>query len=70
MHDHEVEIVTGRVQVFDMPEIQAKKVAGIAAQKVGIIFHLGPDGAKAPNGMIGHLHSVVHKHRTEYAQNC
>ena len=50
-HDHEIEIATGRVQVLDMPEAQAKEVAAVAAQTDGIIFHLWPDGAKAPNGV-------------------
>ena len=64
-HDHEVEIATGRVQVLDMPEAQAKEIAAIAAKTDGIIFHLWPDGAKAPNGMVGHPQSVGHKLRTE-----
>ena len=63
-HDHEVEIASGRVQVLDMPEAQAKEVAAAAAQTDGIIFHLWPDGAKAPNGVVGHPQSVGHKHRT------
>jgi hypothetical protein len=62
-HDHEVEIATGRVQVLDMPEAQAKEVAAAAAQTDGIIFHLWPDGAKAPTGVVGHPQSVGHKHR-------
>lgn len=64
-HDHEVEIATGRVQVLDMPEAQAKEIAAIAAKTDGIIFHLWPDGAKAPNGIVGHPQSVGHKFRTE-----
>ncbi|MEO5863785.1 MAG: DUF1264 domain-containing protein [Nitrospiraceae bacterium] len=64
-HDHEVEIATGRVQILDMPEAQAKEVAAVAAQTDGIIFHLWPDGAKAPNGVVGHPQSVGHKHRTK-----
>jgi len=64
-HDHEVEIATGRVQVLDMPDAQAKEVAEAAAQTDGIIFHLWPDGAKAPNGVVGHPQSVGHKHRTK-----
>ena len=64
-HDHEVEIATGRVQVLDMPDAQAKEVAAIAAKTDGIIFHLWPHGAKAPNGEVGHPQSVGHKHRTE-----
>lgn len=48
-HDHEVEIATGRVQILDMPEAQAKEVAAIAAKTDGIIFHLWPNGANAPD---------------------
>ncbi|MBA2486813.1 MAG: DUF1264 domain-containing protein [Nitrospira sp.] len=64
-HDHEVEIATGRVQVLDMPDAQAKEVAAIAAKTDGIIFHLWPHGAKAPNGEVGHPQSAGHKYRTE-----
>jgi hypothetical protein len=64
-HDHEVEIATGRVQVLDMPEDKAKEVAAAAAKTDGIIFHLWPDGAKAPNGKVGHPQSVGHKPRKE-----
>ena len=42
-HDHEVEIATGRVQVLDMPDAQAKEVAAAAAKTDGIIFHLKCD---------------------------
>ena len=62
-HDHEVEIATGRVQVLDLPEAKAKEVAAAAAKTDGIIFHLWPEGAKAPNGQVGHPQSVGHKHR-------
>ena len=64
-HDHEVEIATGRVQILDLPEAQAQEIAGIAAKTDGIIFHLWPDGAKAPDGTVGHPQSVGHKLRTE-----
>lgn len=64
-HDHEVEIATGRVQILDMPDAQAKEVAAVAAKTDGIIFHLWPDGAKAPSGEVGHPQSIGHKHRTE-----
>jgi len=64
-HDHDVEIATGRVQVLDMPEDKAKEVAAAAAKTDGIIFHLWPDKAKAPNGKVGHPQSVGHKHRKE-----
>ena len=64
-HDHEVEIATGRVQVLDMPEDQAKEVAAAAAKTDGIIFHLWPKGKPAPTGEVGHPQSVGHKHRKE-----
>ncbi|MBI4001703.1 MAG: DUF1264 domain-containing protein [Nitrospira defluvii] len=64
-HDHDVEIATGRVQVLDMPDAQAKEVAAAAAKTDGIIFHLWPKGAKAPDGSVGHPTSVGHKLRTE-----
>jgi hypothetical protein len=64
-HDHEVEIATGRVEVLDMPDAQAKEVAAAAAKTDGIIFHLWPKGAKAPDGSVGHPQSVGHKLRTE-----
>ena len=63
-HDHEVEIGTGRVQVLDVPEAQAKDIAASAANTDGIIFHLWPDGAKAPDGTVGHPQAVGHKLRT------
>lgn len=63
-HDHEVEIATGRVQVLDVPEAQAKDIAASAAKTDGIIFHLWPDGAKAPDGTVGHPQAVGHKLRT------
>jgi hypothetical protein len=48
-HDHDVEIATGRVQVFDLPKEKAKEVATPSAKTDGIIFHLWPKGAKAPD---------------------
>lgn len=62
-HDHEVEIATGRVQILDLPEAEAKEVAAAAAKTDGIIFHLWPNGAKAPNGKVGHPQSVGHELR-------
>lgn len=64
-HDHEVEIATGRVQVLDLPEEQAKEVAAAAAKTDGIIFHLWPKGAPAPTGEVGHPQSVGHKPRKQ-----
>ena len=34
-HDHEVEIATGRVQILDMPEAQAKEVAAVPLRRTG-----------------------------------
>ena len=62
-HDHAEEVASGRVQVLDMPEDKAKEVAAAAAMTDGIIFHLWPDGAKAPNGVVGHPQAVSHTHR-------
>jgi len=64
-HDHQVEIDTGRVQVLDVPEDKAKEIAAAAAKTDGIIFHLWPAGAKAPNGEVGHPTSVGHQERKE-----
>jgi len=65
-HDHAVEIASGRVQVLDRPEAEAKKIAEVAAQTDGIIFHLWwPHGARAPNGEVKHPQSISHKPRTE-----
>jgi len=64
-HDHAIEIAAGRVQVLDMPEDQAKKVAEAAAKTDGIIFHLWwPHGAKAPDGDVKHPQAFGHKPMT------
>ena len=34
-HDHEVEIATGRVQILDLPEAQAKEVAAVPLRQTG-----------------------------------
>lgn len=60
-HDHAEEVASGRVQVLDMPEDKAKEVAAAAAKTDGIIFHLWPDDAKAPNGVVGHPQALSHK---------
>ena len=64
-HDHDVEIATGRVQVLDMPEEQAREVMALAAGTDGIIFHLWPEGARVPDGRVGIPQSVGHKVRRE-----
>lgn len=61
-HDHAVEIASGRVQVLDVSQAEAKKIADAAAQTDGIIFHLWwPDDAKAPSGVVKHPQSVGHQ---------
>ena len=60
-HDHAREIATGRVQVLDLPEDQAKAVAQAASQTDGIIFRLWPKQAKAPNGDVAHDQAVGHQ---------
>jgi len=65
-HDHAVEIASGRVQVLDRTEAEAKQIAEAAAKTDGIIFHLWwPHGAKAPNGDVKHPQSISHKPRKE-----
>jgi hypothetical protein len=51
-HDHAQEIATGRVQVLDMPDDQAKAVADIVSKTDGIIFHLWPHGSRLPTGQV------------------
>ena len=64
-HDHAVEIATGRVQVLDRPPDEAKKIADLAAQTDGIIYHLWwPNDAKAPIGVVMHPQAVGHKNLT------
>jgi hypothetical protein len=60
-HDHEVEIATGRVQVLDMPEEQAKKVAEAAAKTDGVVYHLWPHGLEFPDGTVSVPQSLGHK---------
>ena len=65
-HDHATEIAGGRVQVLDVPDDQAKKIAEVAAKTDGIIFDLwNPHGAKAPNGEVVHPQAVGHKNLGE-----
>ena len=59
-HDHKVEIATGRVQVLDMPEDQAKAVAEAAAKTDGIIFHLWHNDQKIPDGRVSYPQSLGH----------
>jgi len=59
-HDHAVEIAGGRVQVLDMPEADAAKVAELAATTDGLIFHLWPHGSKIPTGKVTIAQAVGH----------
>ncbi len=60
-HDHKVEIATGRVQVLDMPEDQAKKVAEAASKTDGVIYHLWQPGLDFPDGSVSFPQSLGHK---------
>ncbi len=60
------------MQVLDVPDDQAKKIAEAAAKTDGIIFDLwNPHGAKAPNGEVVHPQAVGHKNLSakEYKSN-
>ena len=63
-HDHAQEIATGRVQVLDMPEDQAKAVADVVSKTDGIIFHLWPHGSRLPTGQVSIGQSVGHVNLT------
>jgi hypothetical protein len=60
-HDHRVEIATGRVQILDMPEDQAAKVAEAAMETDGVIYHLWQHGQEFPDGSISYPQSLGHK---------
>lgn len=62
-HDHEVEIATGRVQVLDVSDEEAKAIAGKAAGTDGIIFELWQEGAIIPDGKVTFPTSVGHVFR-------
>jgi hypothetical protein len=64
-HDHAQEISTGRVQVLDMPEDQAKAVADVVAKTDGIIFHLWPHESRLPTGKVSIGQSVGHVNLTQ-----
>lgn len=59
-HDHAVEIAGGRVQVLDLPEAEAAKVAALAATTDGVIFHLWPHGSNIPTGEVSIAQAVGH----------
>lgn len=64
-HDHTQEIATGRVQVLDVAEDQAKAIADVVSKTDGIIFHLWPEGARVPTGKVVIGQSVGHVNITE-----
>ncbi|HET6674216.1 MAG TPA: DUF1264 domain-containing protein [Nitrospiraceae bacterium] len=59
-HDHKVEIATGRVQVLDMPEEQAKAVAEAASKTDGVIYQLWQKGLEFPDGTVSFPQSLGH----------
>jgi hypothetical protein len=63
-HDHELEIATGRVQVLDVSEAEAKAIAKKAAGTDGIIFELWQENAPIPDGEVTFPTSVGHVFRT------
>ena len=62
-HDHEVEIASGRVQVLDRPEAEAKALAEAAAKTDGVIWKLWMDET-VPSGRARIGQAVGHKPRT------
>ena len=63
-HDHEIEIASGRVQVLDVSQEEAKIIARKAAGTDGIIFELWQEGAPVPDGKVTFPTSVGHIFRT------
>lgn len=59
-HDHAMEIASGRVQVHDMPEEEAAKLAELVATTDGLIFHLWPPGSDIPTGEVSIAQAVSH----------
>jgi hypothetical protein len=59
-HDHAVEIASGRVQIHDMPEEEATKLAELVATTDGLIFHLWPHGSRIPTGESSIAQAVSH----------
>jgi len=61
-HDHEVEIASGRVQVLDRSDAEAKALAEAAAKTDGVIWKLWMD-EKVPSGKARIGQAVGHKPR-------
>ncbi|MGH7563165.1 MAG: hypothetical protein ACREK5_01925 [Gemmatimonadota bacterium] len=51
---------SGRVQIHDMPEAEAKKLAELVATTDGLIFHLWPHGSRIPTGESSIAQAVSH----------
>jgi hypothetical protein len=64
-HDHAMEIASGRVQVHDMPEEDAAKVAELVSTTDGLIFHLWPPGSDIPTGEVSIAQAVSHVELSE-----
>ena len=64
-HDHAMEIASGRVQVHDMPEEDAAKVAELVSTTDGLIFHLWPPGSEIPTGEVSIAQAVSHVELSE-----
>ena len=64
-HDHAMEIASGRVQVHDMPEEEAAKIAELVSTTDGLIFHLWPPGSEIPTGEVSIAQAVSHTELSE-----
>lgn len=64
-HDHAAEIASGRVQVHDMPEEEAAKIAELVSTTDGLIFHLWPPGSDIPTGEVSIAQAVSHVELSE-----
>ena len=62
-HDHAEEVATGRVQILDLPEAEAKALAEAAGKTDGILFHLWQDGDVVPTGEVTYPTAISHKFR-------
>ena len=64
-HDHALEIASGRVQVHDMPEEEAAKIAELVSTTDGLIFHLWPPRSDIPTGEVSIAQAVSHTEMSE-----
>ena len=61
LHDHKVEIATGRVQVLDIPLDQASKVTEAAAGRTVSSITSGSMGRNSSDGTVSFPRSLRHK---------